>query len=100
MRRLLFIALTFVATAAIAQPVLIEKIDVNSDRAKPNIIRAETRLAAGHSYTTEQLDQALYRVRRLPFVVDATYTLRPGTTPDARVLIISVVEQPMFNYDL
>jgi hypothetical protein len=95
-----FIALLFVATTALAQPVLIEKIDVNSDRAKPNIIRAETRLVAGRSYTSEQLDQALYRVRRLPFVVDATFALRPGGTPDARVLIISVVEQPMFNYDL
>jgi hypothetical protein len=95
----LFVALTFVATTALAQPVLIEKIEVNAGRAKPSIIRAETRLVAGRSYTTEQLDQAIYRVRRLPFVVDATYSLRPGSTPDARVLAISVIDQSMFNYD-
>jgi hypothetical protein len=93
------LALMFLATTAAAQPILIETIEVKTDRAKPSIIRAETRLVAGRSYTTEQLDQAIYRVRRLPFVVDASYALRPGSTPDARVLAINVIDQAMFNYD-
>src|SRR5689334_13480525 len=97
--RYTFIVLLVVAAPAFADTVLIEKIEVNTDRAKPSIIRAETRLVAGRSYTAEELDQAIDRVRRLPFVVDATYSLRPGSTPDARVLAISVIDQTMFNYD-
>ena len=93
------IALLFIATTALAQPVVIEKIEVNADRVKPSIIRAETRLVAGRAYTTEQLDEAIYRVRRLPFVVDAAYSLRPGSTPGARVMAISVTDQLRFNYD-
>ena len=98
MRRI-FAALAFLATTALAQPVLIEKIEVSADRAKPSIIRAETRLKAGRAYTAEQLDQAIYRIRRLPFVVDADYTLRPGSTPEGRVMAIRVVDQGMFNFD-
>ena len=99
MRRFL-LAFLFVALPLAAQTsYVIERIDVSASRVRPAIIRAETRLVAGRAYTAEQLDQAVYRVRRLPFVVDATYALEPGSGPDARVLRVSVVDQPMFNYD-
>ena len=94
-----FIALLFIAAPALAQSVLIERIEVVSTHVRPAIVRAETRLAAGHAYTAAQLDQAVYRVRRLPFVADATYSLEPGSTPEARVLRLSVIDEPVFNYD-
>jgi len=99
MRRLV-LAFLLTATPVLAETFTIERIDVNAAHVKPAIVRAETRVAAGRSYTTEQLDQAIYRVRRLPFVVDATYSLEPGSSPDGRVLRINVIDQPMFNYNL
>jgi hypothetical protein len=93
-----FIALTFLATTALAQSFVIERIDVTASRVRPEIVRSETRLALGRAYTTAQLEQAVNRVRRLPFVVDATYTLYPGNAPESRMMRIYVVDQVMFNY--
>jgi hypothetical protein len=95
-----FIALALLLTAAtaLAQSTVIERIDVATTRVKPGIIRSETRLRAGRAYTTGQIDQALYRVRRLPFIVDATYSLDPGSAPDRRVLTIHVIEEQRFHY--
>jgi len=87
------------SVATFAQTFVIERIDVDTRRSRPAIVRAETRLAAGHSYTAAQIDQAVYRVRRLPFVIDATYTLEEGATPDALVLRISVFDEAPFNYE-
>ena len=100
-RSLLVVTLMFFSAAALAQTsFVIERIDVAESRVRPAIVRAETRLAAGRTYTTAQLDQAIYRVRRLPFVVDATYSLEPGSSPESRVMRISVADQGMFNYNL
>jgi hypothetical protein len=71
---------------------------VATTRVKPGIIRSETRLHTGRAYTTGQIDQALYRVRRLPFIIDATYTLEPGSASDTRVLRIHVIEEQRFHY--
>jgi hypothetical protein len=99
-RSLLVIVSLLAAIAVHAQTTfVIERIDVNPGaRVRPGIIRAETRLKPGRSYTAEELDQALYRIRRLPFVVDATYSLAQGSAPSSRVMIINIVDQAFFNY--
>lgn len=100
-RTLLGAILLFATAAAFAQTdVVIERIDVTTTRARPAIIVSETRLVAGRSYSAAQLDQAIYRVRRLPFVAGAEYTLEPGSTPDKRVMRIRVIDEPMFHYNL
>lgn len=99
-RSLFAVLLSLVAAAALAQDsFVIERIDVVTRRTIPKIIQAETRLVTGRAYTSEQLEQALYRVRRLPFVTDATYTLEPGSADNARVLRITLVDEKRFNYD-
>lgn len=97
-RHLIALALLLTAASALAQSTVIERIDVATTHVKPGIIRSETRLHAGRAYTTGQIDQALYRVRRLPFVIDATYTLEPGSAPDTRVLTLHVIEEQRFHY--
>ncbi len=101
LRLLLVLIVASTAAPAIAQTsFVIERIDVSPGaRVRPGIIRAETRLRAGRSYTDEQLDQALYRIRRIPFVIDATYTLEPGSSPSSRVMKITVFDQEALNYD-
>lgn len=101
LRLLLVLIVASTAVAAIAQTsFVIERIDVSPEaRVRPGIIRAETRLTAGRSYTAEQLDQAMYRIRRLPFVVDAMYTLEPGNSPSSRVMKITVFDQEALNFN-
>lgn len=99
LRLLLPVIVAFTAVAAYAQAsFVVERIDVNPG-IRAAIIRAETRLVTGRSYTTEDVEQAVYRVRRLPFVTDAGYTLIPGSSPSSRVVQINVIDQHPFNYD-
>src|ERR1043166_10046101 len=93
MKTILTLALTLFAATASAKSFLIERIDVNAAKRIPAAaVLAETRLDAGKTYTEEQLDQAVNRVRRLPFVVYAEGELQPGSRPDARVLRINIDE--------
>ena len=56
---------------------LIERITVEGPKeAAANIVRAETLLREGGTYTEAELRQAIYRVQRLPFVLDASFSLR------------------------
>lgn len=101
MKTILALALPLIATIAAADSILVERIDVNAaKRISPAIILAETRLVAGKTYTQDEIDQAINRVRRLPFVlaVDADY--KPGSTAGARVLRINVEEMANFNWSL
>jgi hypothetical protein len=101
--RLLFIlALAFTALTMTAQTsFVIESIDVNPGaRIPPGIVRAECRLKAGHTYTTAQLDQALYRIRRLPFVTDAEYTLTEGSSPSSRVIVFNITDEKPLNHNV
>ncbi|HEX3532135.1 MAG TPA: hypothetical protein VH988_34175 [Thermoanaerobaculia bacterium] len=52
----------------------------------------ETLIKPGQKYTKRELRLAVYRVRRLPFVINAEYTLRKGES-DGSVLVIEVVEE-------
>ncbi len=79
---------------------LIEKITVQGPKeAAANIVRAETLLRAGELYTEDQLRQAVYRVHRLPFVLDATFSLRKGSRRGAYELLIEVEPARWFFYD-
>ena len=79
---------------------LIEKITVEGPKeAAANIVRAETLLRAGETYSEDQLRQAVYRVRRIPFVLDATFSLRKGSQRGAYELLIEVTPARWFFYD-
>jgi hypothetical protein len=74
--------LTSVALQAQEEPArfLLEMITVEGPReAAGRIIEAETLLRAGQSYTEADLGQAVARVQRLPFVLDADFSLRKGS---------------------
>lgn len=57
-----------------------------------DIIRTETRLATGREHTEGELRDAVYRVHRLPFVLDAELSLRRGSERGKFVLVIAVQE--------
>jgi hypothetical protein len=79
---------------------LIEKITVEGPKeAAANIVRAETLLRAGELYTEDQLRQAVYRVHRLPFVLDASFSLHKGSRRGAYELLIEVEPARWFFYD-
>jgi hypothetical protein len=79
---------------------LIEKVVVEGPReAAANIIRTETLLREGETYTEDQLRQAVYRVHRLPFVLDASFALRKGSRRGAYELVIDVQPARWFFYD-
>lgn len=99
-RTMLAVLVLLTAVAAFAQsPVVVERIDVIATRTRPEIVIAEMRLPKGGTYTTDQIEQAVYRVRRLPFVADATYTLEPGVAPGARVLRVTIVDETRFSFN-
>jgi len=93
-RRMLAPVLLFIAATALGQStVVVERIDIQSMRSPHDILIAEMRLPKRPSYTIEEIEQAVYRLRRLPFVADATYSLEPGSAPDARVLRVNVIDE-------
>lgn len=106
MRRIAtIIILLFAARALLAADesprFFIERIDVRNTRhASPAIIRAETRLQEGRDYTEADLRDASDRVARLPFVLDAQYSLEKGSRRDAYVFVIAVTETRPFFYDV
>jgi hypothetical protein len=77
---------------------LIERIDVRHlTHVSPEVIRAESRLHEGQRYSENDLRDANNRVKRLPFVLDATFSLERGTVRDEFVLVIVVNEaRPLF----
>lgn len=86
--------------AAEEAPVfLLERIDVrNLRRVSGDIIESETRLREGRTYTERELREARDRVSRLPFVLDAQFSLEKGSVRDAYVLVVNVVETLPFFY--
>lgn len=73
----------------------LERILVEGARVDDDIVRAEARLPEERMYTDADFRQAVYRVRRLPFVVDATYRVEPGVTAGGTTLIIRIVDETM-----
>lgn len=79
---------------------LIETITIEGPKeAAANIVRAEIFLREGETYTEDQLRQAIYRVHRLPFVLDASFSLRKGSRRGAYELLIEVQPARWFFYD-
>jgi hypothetical protein len=79
---------------------LIEKITVEGPKqAAANIIRSETLLREGGTYTEEQLRQAIYRIHRLPFVLDASFALHKGSRRGAYELVIEARPARWFFFD-
>lgn len=78
----------------------LERVIVEGSAIAEEIIRAETRLEEERSYTEEDFRQALYRVRRLPFVTEATYRIVPGMSADMVVLVIRIVDTSIAYYDV
>ena len=61
------------------------------------IVAEESLLVPGRTYTEQELRLAVYRVKRLPFVVDAELSLRKGSARGAYELVITVEEaKPVF----
>ncbi|HET9766955.1 MAG TPA: hypothetical protein VFS60_08910, partial [Thermoanaerobaculia bacterium] len=67
--------------------IVVEGLERNSAR---EIVISESRLRAGTSYSEAQLREAIYRVKRLLWVVDADMSLRKGSTRGAYELAIVV----------
>ncbi|HYU34853.1 MAG TPA: hypothetical protein VEW48_22105 [Thermoanaerobaculia bacterium] len=105
LRRVLFGALLLlVALASQAQEeaprFLLERITVEGPReAAGRIIKAETLLKEGATYTETELAQAVARVHRLPFVLDAQFSLRKGSTRGAYELLVEVTEARRFLFE-
>src|SRR5215207_2079531 len=79
---------------------LIETVTVEGPKEAPaNIVRAETLLREGGTYTEDQLRQAVYRVHRLPFVLDASFSLRKGSQRGAYELVIQANTARWFFFD-
>jgi hypothetical protein len=79
---------------------LLEKITVEGAReAAGRIIEAETLLREGETYTEAELGQAVARVHRLPFVLDADFSLHKGSTRGAYELLIQIAEARRFFFE-
>lgn len=96
----LLLLLFFIVPVRAEEPerFLIERIDVRHlDHASPDVIKSESRLREGQMYSENDLRAANNRVKRLPFVLDATFSLERGSVRDAYVLVIVVNEaRPLF----
>jgi outer membrane protein assembly factor BamA len=57
------------------------------------IVAEESLLKPGQTYTEQELRQAVYRVRRLPFVVTAEYSLREGSAGGSYELVLDIEEE-------
>ncbi len=90
-RALLLLFLIAPARAEEPARFLIERIDVRHlVHASPDVIKSESRLR-------DDLRAANNRIKRLPFVLEAAFSLERGSVRDAYVLVISVNEaRPLF----
>lgn len=81
---------------------LIESIAVlGVDRAATrDIVAKESRVEPGTEVDEDQLRQAIYRVRRLPFVIDADFSLQKGSERGRYVLEIRIEMESSIFADL
>ena len=104
-RRALFGALLLLASPALQaqeEPArfLLERITVSGAReAAGRIVEAETLLREGQSYSEAELAQAVSRIQRIPFVLDAEFSLRKGSERGAYELLIQVEEARRLFFD-
>lgn len=114
-RRGLWLALVLVLSVAFAVPAVpaaeqaeawpeprfpIQEVRVEGlDRASETIVLAESRLHAGAAYSEAELRRAVYRVVRLPFVLDADFRLEKGDERGTYRLVVAVVESKRFFFN-
>jgi hypothetical protein len=104
MRRLV-LALCLLASAATAlaqqqpQRYRLERIIVEGSGIDDTIVRSESRLREEQMYSEEDFRQAVYRIRRLPFVTDATYRIEPGVTAGGTTLVVRILDVGFVFYD-
>lgn len=105
MRRALLVLL-LLASAPIVRAeerFLITRIEVrNLAHASADVIKSESRLREKESYDESELREANDRIRRLPFVLDASFSLERGEAHGEHVLVVTVTEtRPIFfRFDL
>jgi len=95
----LFLLLVTMPLGAQSAPVAgpprfqIETITVEgAEKISPEILVSQSLLEAGDSYTESQLRDARFRIIRLPFVLDAEFSLRKGSERGLFELVIVVQE--------
>lgn len=93
-------ALPVAAQAPDPPRFLLESIVVEGVERDPvrEIVAAESLLKPGKEYSEQELREAVYRVKRLPFVVDAEFSLRKGSERGTYELVITVEETRLFFY--
>jgi outer membrane protein assembly factor BamA len=98
----LSLCLLLAAVSAFAQETRyrLERVVVEGSHIDEDIIRSETRLEEEKSYTEEDFRQGVYRVRRLPFVTDASYRIEPGVTGGGTTLVIRVLDTTPIFYGI
>jgi hypothetical protein len=78
---------------------LLERIAVEGMKraGADRLVVAESQLREGSAYSEDDLRQAVYRIKRLPFILDADFTLRKGSERGRYELMIGVEEvKPVF----
>ncbi|HVE73203.1 MAG TPA: hypothetical protein VNI54_17680 [Thermoanaerobaculia bacterium] len=96
--RPIVLALCLLASAAAAfgqqqpQRYRLERIIVEGSGVDDTIVRGEARLREEQMYTDADFREAVGRVRRLPFVVDATYRIEPGVTAGGTTLVVRILD--------
>ena len=96
------LAITTAAFAQQQQPTSyrLERIVVEGSRIDDTVVRGEARLEEERTYTDADFQQAVYRIRRLPFVTDAVYRLEPGVTAGGTTLVIRILDVTPAFYEL
>lgn len=81
-------------SAAQSEPQFeIETITVEkAHKFSPDIVIAQSRLETGRAYTERELRDAIYRIVRLPLIIDAEFSLRKGSRRGLYELVIEVEE--------
>jgi hypothetical protein len=67
-------------------------------RVSREILLSEARLEVSREYTEADLRQAIHRIRRLPFILDADFALRRGSGRGKYALVITLVETRRFFF--
>jgi hypothetical protein len=92
----LFVALALASSLAAQPPapprILVQSIVVDGflSGAAREIVAAQSLLRPGHEYTEREIREAVYRVKRLPFVLDAELSLHEGKEPGSQEVRIQV----------
>ena len=100
---LILASLLLTGGAALAQEApkfLLQSIAVEGTRreASGGLVIHESFLEEGKSYSERELREAVYRVKRLPFIVNADFSLRRGTERGTYELVVTVQETPPFFF--